>query len=242
MGVLNRAIVETELSLIMNLSSKSPPVSPKPPYTVLVIDDHPLFLKGAAQILAMDSDFKMVGNAIDGAQGIELALQLEPHLVLLDINMAGMDGMAVLTELKHQNFSGLIIMLTVSADTQDITLALQQGADGYLLKDMQPEDILRKLRYAINHQPVTVLDATIANTLVEMLRNEGMVPSMARVSFSDREQEVITCIAEGKSNKLIARSMDISEGTVKVYVKNILRKLNLSSRLEAAIWAVDHGY
>jgi two-component system nitrate/nitrite response regulator NarL len=190
----------------------------------------------------MDSDFKMVGNAIDGAQGIELALQLEPHLVLLDINMAGMDGMAVLTELKRQNFSGLIIMLTVSADTQDITLALQQGADGYLLKDMQPEDILRKLRYAINHQPVTVLDATIANTLVEMLRNEGMVPSMARVSFSDREQEVITCIAEGKSNKLIARSMDISEGTVKVYVKNILRKLNLSSRLEAAIWAVDHGY
>jgi len=212
----------------------------EPPYTVLVIDDHPLFRKGAEQLIKLDEDFELVGGATNGEEGIALTRQLKPDLVLLDLNMRGMDGISVLKELKASRHESVVIMLTVSNSEDDIVEALRCGADGYLLKDMEPEEILIKLHRAIGGQ--TVLDESISTLLANVLRNENRSPPPNQIEFTSREEQVVSLIAEGKSNKVIARELGISDGTVKVHVKNVLRKLNLSSRLEAAVWAFEHGY
>ena len=212
----------------------------EPPYTVLVIDDHPLFRKGAEQLIKLDKNFELAGEATNGEEGVELARQLKPDLVLLDLNMRGMDGISVLKELKANRHKSVVIMLTVSNSEDDIVAALRCGADGYLLKDMEPEEILIKLRRAIGGQ--TVLDESISTLLANVLRNENRSPPLNQIEFTSREEQVVSLIAEGKSNKVIARELGISDGTVKVHVKNVLRKLNLSSRLEAAVWAFEHGY
>ena len=212
------------------------------PYSVLIIEDHPLFLKGVKQLLDSTDQFEVLADADTAEGGVQLVLSLTPDLVLLDINLGQQSGLDVLSKLKQTQFSGRIVMLTVSSDTEDIRQALTQGADGYLLKDMDPQELLGKLERCMNHQPITVLDESVATAVVEMLKNSHQVALIARVSFSERESQVVIHIAAGKSNKLIARAMNISNGTVKVHVKNILRKLNLSSRIEVAIWAADHGY
>lgn len=210
------------------------------PYSVLVIDDHPLFRKGSEQLFQLDTSFNLVADAANGPSGIELTRELQPDLVLLDLNMKGMDGLAVLKQLKTENPELLVIMLTVSNAESDIVSALRAGADGYLLKDMEPEEILMKLRRAVEGQ--TVLDETISTLLANVLRSDNLSPPPNQVEFTTREEEIVALIAEGKNNKLIARELEISEGTVKVHVKNVLRKLNLSSRLEVAVWAFENGY
>ena len=212
----------------------------EPPYTVLVIDDHPLFRKGAEQLISLDEDFELAGEATNGERGVELTRQLKPDVVLLDLNMQDMDGIAVLKQLKAKEHEQVVIMLTVSNAEDDIIAALRCGADGYLLKDMEPEEILIKLRRAIGGQ--TVLDESISTLLANVLRNENRSPPLNQIEFTSREKQIVSLIAEGKSNKAIARELGISDGTVKVHVKNVLRKLNLSSRLEAAVWAFEHGY
>jgi len=212
----------------------------EPPYTVLVIDDHPLFRKGAEQLISLDEDFELAGEATNGERGVELTRQLKPDVVLLDLNMQDMDGIAVLKQLKAKEHEPVVIMLTVSNAEDDIIAALRCGADGYLLKDMEPEEILIKLRRAIGGQ--TVLDESISTLLANVLRNENRSPPLNQIEFTSREKQIVSLIAEGKSNKAIARELGISDGTVKVHVKNVLRKLNLSSRLEAAVWAFEHGY
>jgi len=212
----------------------------EPPYTVLVIDDHPLFRKGAEQLISLDEDFELAGEATSGERGVELTRQLKPDVVLLDLNMQDMDGIAVLKQLKAKEHEPVVIMLTVSNAEDDIIAALRCGADGYLLKDMEPEEILIKLRRAIGGQ--TVLDESISTLLANVLRNENRSPPLNQIEFTSREKQIVSLIAEGKSNKAIARELGISDGTVKVHVKNVLRKLNLSSRLEAAVWAFEHGY
>ena len=212
----------------------------KPPYTVLVIDDHPLFRKGAEQLIKLDPDFKLIGEATNGKEGIEMYPQLQPDLVLLDLNMQDIDGISVLKELKQDKHKAIIIMLTVSDSEYDIVAALQYGADGYLLKDMEPEDILLKLHHAVEGQ--TVLDESVSAQLASALRNENRVPPVDQVEFTNRESQIVLLIAEGNSNKAIARELGISDGTVKVHVKNVLRKVNLSTRLEIAVWAFEHGF
>lgn len=212
----------------------------EPPYTVLVIDDHPLFRKGAEQLINLDGDFELAGEATNGEDGVDLTRQLRPDLVLLDLNMRGMDGISVLKKLKDIEHELVVIMLTVSNSEDDIVAALRCGADGYLLKDMEPEEILIKLHRAIAGQ--TVLDESISTMLANVLRNENRSPPLNQIEFTSREEQIVSLIAEGKSNKVIARELGISDGTVKVHVKNVLRKLNLSSRLEAAVWAFEHGY
>ncbi len=212
----------------------------QPPYSVVVIDDHPLFRKGAVQLFEPDNSFDLIGDAASGMEGIELIRHLKPDLVLLDLNMKGMDGIAVLKQLEKIEHDSIIVMLTVSDSEDDIVAALRCGADGYLLKDMEPEDILIKLNRAITGQ--TVLDEVISSRLANVLRNENLSPPLSQTDFTVREEQVVARVAKGKSNKIIARELEISDGTVKVHVKNILRKLNLNSRLEIAVWAFGHGY
>jgi len=206
-------------------------------YSLIVIDDHPLFRKGVADLISMDDELVLIGEAASGAEGIDLATTLNPDLILLDLNMKGMDGIETLKRLKERDINSRVIMLTVSDDEEDVVTALRSGADGYLLKDMEPEDTLKCLHQA--SQGRIVLCEKLTELLAYALREEAAHPTdMAQASLTDREEQILALISQGLSNKVIARELNITEGTVKVHVKHILKKLNLRSRVEAAIWAV----
>ena len=210
--------------------------------TVLIIDDHPLFRKGVLQLIEdMGTGFEVIGEAQSGIEGLKLAIELSPDLILLDLNMKGMDGIETLIELRKANVESQIVVLTVSNAESDLVAAIRNGADGYLLKDMEPEVLLSKIERAMSGQ--VVLDSNITDILANTLRHDQTPVSsnIEDVSLTKRELEILKLIANGMSNKLIARELAISNGTVKVHVKNLLRKLNVNSRLEAAVWALNHN-
>jgi len=208
------------------------------PNRIMIIDDHPLFRKGAADLVQMEAALEFVGEAASGEEGLALAKSVHPDLILLDLNMKGMDGLATLKALRAEGCEARIIMLTVSDDEADVVRALQAGADGYLLKDMEPEDLMRELHRA--GQGHIVLSDTVSQLIALSLREDRTPHSMDEADLTAREREILQLIAKGMSNKLIGRELDIAEGTVKVHVKHILRKLSLHSRVEAAVWAVEH--
>jgi two-component system nitrate/nitrite response regulator NarL len=208
--------------------------------TIITIDDHPLFRKGLADLIEMDESLVLIGEAASGEEGLNLAVQLEPDLVLLDINMKGMDGLETLRALKAADLDSRVMMLTVSDNEEDVLAAIRAGADGYLLKDMEPEDTLESIRAAASGK--LVVSERLTELLAAALRSEANTPQDSEdAALTQREHEILDLIAEGLSNKLIARALDISPGTVKVHVKNVLRKLNLNSRVEAAVWALKHA-
>ncbi|MDE2211612.1 MAG: two-component system response regulator NarL [Betaproteobacteria bacterium] len=208
--------------------------------TVLVIDDHPLFRKGVLQLLASAKTLTPVGEAENGEAGIEKALALEPDLILLDLNMKGrLDGIATLEQLRARGVESRIVILTVSDDANDLVAAIRAGADGYLLKDTEPETMLRQLESALFGQ--TVISDGLASLLATALRQESAVETRSRADLTERETMILACLAQGLSNKLIARELDIMESTVKVHIRNLLKKLKFHSRLEAAVWAVSNG-
>lgn len=213
------------------------------PHTVLIVDDHPLFRRGVAQLLAMAPEIQLIGEAADRDGALALTHQHEPDLILLDLNLKGDSGLDVLSALKEEDPARRVVMLTVSDAPDDLMQAVRAGADGYLLKDMEPEDLLARLREALTGK--TVISDALAGRLAIALRAE--VQDAQRRSerdlsqLTDREQAVLRCVADGQSNKLIARSLSITEGTVKVHVKHVLRKLGFRSRVEAAVWATQIG-
>ena len=211
---------------------------PEEAQTILVIDDHPLMRKGILQLIAMENSLRLVGEAGDGQRGLELALRQRPDLILLDLNMRGLSGLETLKALKAADLDSRVIILTVSDSEEDVAAALRSGADGYLLKDMEPEEVLHSLKTAA--QGRIALGERVAAILADALRHESQARPADDVRLTERERETLTLIAAGCSNKLIARQLKITEGTVKVHVKHLLRKLNLSSRVEAAVWAVRH--
>lgn len=204
---------------------------------ILVIDDHPLFRKGVADLVAMEPALQLVGEAADGESGIRLARECRPDLILLDLNMKGMDGIATLQRLRAEELDARIIMLTVSDAEEDVVAALRAGADGYLLKDMEPEDILESLRRAMRGR--LVISEQLTELLARALREEVRPQRPEEAGLTPREEQILALIAKGASNKLIARDLDLSVGTVKVHVKHILKKLKLKTRVEAAVWAVN---
>lgn len=207
--------------------------------TVLIIDDHPLFRQGIAQLIDMEDGFKRVGEAPSGKEGLALVESLRPDIVLLDLNMKDKNGLEVLKEIKAHDPDTLVVIITVSDAEEDLIAALRTGADGYLLKDMEPEDLLAKLKRTAKGR--VVVDEGLTLLLARALRADEAPPPAGDVALTEREREILALIADGMSNKVIARELEISDGTVKVHVKNLLRKLNLSSRLQAAAWAHEHG-
>lgn len=211
--------------------------------TVLIVDDHPLFRRGVAQLLGMDSDIQVIGEAADQAGALALARAHEPDLILLDLNLKGESGLDVLAALKDEDPARRVVMLTVSDAPDDLMQAIRAGADGYLLKDMEPEDLLARLREALTGK--TVISDALAGRLAAALRAEAQDsarrPQRDLSMLTEREQAVLRCVADGQSNKLIARTLSITEGTVKVHVKHLLKKLNFRSRVEAAVWATELG-
>ncbi len=205
--------------------------------TVVVIDDHPLFRKGVADLIQMEPSLKLIGEAADGESGLALALVTDPDLILLDLNMKGWSGLQTLEQLRATDLDARIIVLTVSDSEEDVVAALRAGADGYLLKDMEPEDILDSLRRAT--QGRVVISQRLTELLAHALRDDPRPQRPDQAGLTPREAEVLALITRGYSNKLIARDLDLTVGTVKVHVKHLLKKLGLKTRVEAAVWAIN---
>jgi len=206
------------------------------PARVLLIDDHALFRRGVAQLIESDPELQFVGEAGDGVLGIELAGSVDPDIVLIDMNMKGMTGIATLQGIKKCNQRARCIMLTVSDDERDVLDAMRAGADGYLLKDLEPEDLCSRLKLAM--RGTVVLESRIASMLA---RASSAPHAPDDAELTDRENQILGSLALGQSNKEIARRLGISDATVKVHIKHLLRKLNLKSRLEAAVWALHRS-
>ena len=205
--------------------------------SILLVDDHPLLRKGLRQLISMNSDLEVVAEASNGIEAVKLGSELDPDLILLDLNMQGMDGLETLRQLRDQGVTSRIVMLTVSDADEDVLQAISLGADGYLLKDMEPEELLEQIVRALNGK--MVLSEAVTQVLATALRNPSTKSDAGLDSLTQREAEILKYIAKGLSNKLIARALDISDGTVKVHVKHLLKKLHLRSRVEAAVWMIN---
>lgn len=208
--------------------------------TILIIDDHPLFRKGVQQLLSLDEKYEVVGEVADGVTGLAMIESLAPDMVLLDLNMDVMSGLDVLEEIKRREFDTEVVIMTVSNNDSDVAKAIHLGADGYLLKDMEPEDILAKLGQVADGS--VVMDDSISMLLANMLKSGSHFTTLDNVKLTQRETEIMGLLVVGMNNKLMARELNISDGTVKVHIKNILRKTKVNSRLEAAVWAINHGF
>lgn len=208
------------------------------PIRVLMIDDHPLFRRGVGQLLELDGRYEVAGEAASGQEGIKQARLLDPDLILLDLNMKGMDGLETLRTLRDLGVAARIIVLTVSNSADDLMAAIRAGSDGYILKDSEPEDILQMIAAAMEGK--NPISAELMSLLAAALREEGAGERRSKANLTERELAILRCLARGLSNKLIGRELDIMESTVKVHIRNLLRKLQFRSRVEAAVWAVEH--
>jgi two-component system nitrate/nitrite response regulator NarL len=205
--------------------------------TLMIVDDHPLLRKGLRQLIELEDDLELVAEASNGQDALNLVEDSEPDLIILDLNMQGMDGIETLKAMREKGISSRIVMLTVSDHDEDVVSAITNGADGFLLKDMEPEEIIAKIKQAALGK--MVISDRLAEVLASALRRPEKKVNNALESLTARELEILKLIAKGLSNKLIARALDISDGTVKVHVKHLLKKMNLRSRVEAAVWVVN---
>ncbi len=207
---------------------------------VLIIDDHALFRDGLQGLLEQRG-IEVAGAVASGAEGIELTEELKPDIVLLDLRMPDMGGLEVLQKIKANKSAIPVVMLTTSNEESDLIKSLRSGAQGYLLKDMEPDELVSALRDIENGKNVVAQDLTDA--LARMVQGDTNIADEEGPfsHLTPREMEILCLLAEGQSNKLIARNLGISDGTVKLHVKAILRKLGIHSRVEAAVIAVEQG-
>ena len=209
---------------------------------ILLIDDHTLFRSGVKALLQRQSDFEVVGEASDGLDGVKLVEQVEAEVVLLDVDMPSMNGIEALEQIHETHPNLAVLMLTVSEDCESLRECLRLGARGYLLKKIDQDYLLRSIRNAYNGD--SVISPSMMSKFVSHMaepasaprRSEHQEPSV----LTPRERETLAWLARGVSNKEIARALNLAESTVKVHVQSILRKLNLSSRVQAAIYAIEH--
>ncbi|MDP4029567.1 MAG: response regulator transcription factor [Gallionella sp.] len=213
------------------------------PIRILIVDDHTLFRSGIKLALQRHEGFEVVGEAGDGLEGIKRAKQLKPDVVLLDLHMPGIGGLEALRVLVEDVPEAQVVMLTVSEDAEDLLETLRAGARGYLLKNIDTEFFQESIQRAARGE--SVMSPQIANKLADSLRappKESTASAAANPGkLSPREREIIVMLAHGASNKEIARVLNLSESTIKIHVQGILRKLNIAKRVQAAVYAVEHG-
>lgn len=211
------------------------------PISILLVDDHTLFRSGIRSLLQGHSDFTVVGDAANGFEGLRCARQLQPDVVLLDLNMPGISGLETLKSLLKDRPNLVVIVVTGSEATEDLRAALQAGARGYLLKTIDVDYLGHAIRRAAAGE--TVLAEAMSTKLVNRLQVSvsKVLPTSHVSRLTPREKEILACLACGGSNKTIARTLDVAESTVKIHVQNILKKLNVASRVQAAVFAVEHG-
>lgn len=206
---------------------------------VLIVDDHPMMRKGVADLLELEQSLRSAGEAKNGEEALKLALQLSPDIILLDLHMPGMNGIETIKAMRAAGVDSRILVFTVSDDKQNLTDALKEGADGYLLKDMEPEDLIENIKMA--SQGKTTISPELVSTLASAFKAR-QVPAKRDINLlTEREKQVLKLVASGLTNKMIARRLDVAEGTIKVHVKALLKKLGMRSRVEAAIWLTQNG-
>ena len=206
---------------------------------IILIDDHTLFRSGIKALLSRQSDFEVIGEAADGFTGIKLVEQMRPDIVLLDLDMPVMNGRETLAQILSSNPQQTVVMLTVSEDTDDLTEGMRIGARGFLLKNINADFLLDSIRKAVDGD--NVFSPEMTTRLVQSLISPASPRADHLLStLTPREMEILGYLAAGHSNKVIARHLELAESTIKVHVQNILRKLNLSSRVQAAVYAVQH--
>lgn len=208
--------------------------------SIVLIDDHTLFRSGIKALLSRQPDFQVIGEASDGLSGIKLVEQTHPDLVLLDLDMPVMNGRETLTQILSTNPKQTIVMLTVSEDSNDLTECMRSGAKGFLLKNISADFLVEAIRRAVDGD--NVFSPEMTARLVQSLIQPNVPEEPSELdSLTPRELEILGHLAIGNSNKIIARKLDLAESTIKVHVQNILRKLDLSSRVQAAVYAVQHN-
>ncbi|HWI13701.1 MAG TPA: response regulator transcription factor [Burkholderiales bacterium] len=210
---------------------------------ILLVDDHNLFRSGVKALLSRQPDFEVVGEAADGLEGYKRAKQLHPDVVLLDLDMPGISGREAVRMITEELPQVNVLMLTVSESAEDLVHCLKAGARGYLLKNIDADFFSDAVRRAARGEAVVA--PAMTTKLVAGLQkppHEGAASAaMAHDKLSPREREILTLLASGASNKEIARDLGVAESTVKIHVQGILRKLNLTSRVQAAVYAVESG-
>lgn len=206
---------------------------------VLLVDDHNLFRSGVRALLARQPDIDVVGEAADGLDGVKQARLLQPDVVLLDLDMPGVTGREAVRTLVQELPQTRVLMLTVSEDAEDLLDTLRAGAAGYLLKNIDTEYFVDAIRRAAAGE--SVVSPEMTGKLVAGLKRPAAPAPPEKNGLSTREREILVVLARGASNKEIAREFELSESTVKIHVQNILRKLNLASRVQAAVYAVENG-
>jgi two-component system nitrate/nitrite response regulator NarL len=217
---------------------------------LLLVDDHSLFRRGLAALLADEAGLQVAGQAADAGEAQRLAQELQPDLVLLDNHLPGVRGVDAIPGLREVAPRARIVVLTVSEDGDDLAAALQAGAAGYLLKTIERDDLIRSIRRAVRGE--SVVSPEMTEKLIQAFRAASAAPAALVVpeadvepeephdTLSPRELQILREIAHGASNKEIARTLGIADTTVKIHVQRILRKLNLTSRVQAAVYASGH--
>ncbi|AJP01366.1 LuxR family transcriptional regulator [Streptomyces cyaneogriseus subsp. noncyanogenus] len=204
---------------------------------VLLVDDHQVVRRGLRTFLEVQDDIEVVGEAADGAEGVDRAEALKPDVILMDVKMPGMDGVAALRRLRELDNTARVLVVTSFTEQRTVVPALRAGAAGYVYKDIDPDALAGAIRSV--HAGHVLLQPEVADALLS--REEGGAGQGRAGALTDREREVLGLIADGRSNREIARALVLSEKTVKTHVSNILMKLDLADRTQAALWAVRHG-
>ncbi|MDK4688733.1 response regulator [Kingella negevensis] len=206
---------------------------------IILIDDHTLFRSGIKALLVRQPEFDVIGEASDGLSGIKLIEQNQPDVVLLDLDMPMMNGREALAQILSSRPNQIVIMLTVSEDSEDLTECMRLGARGFLLKNINTDFLIDSIKRAVQGDNVFSPEMTV-RLVQSLIRPNTPNTGSALDTLTPRELEILGHLAVGHSNKIIARQLDLAESTIKVHVQNILRKLELSSRVQAAVYAVQH--
>lgn len=209
------------------------------PVRLIIVDDHALCRRGLADLLSQQAGMQVLGTTGDGTEAVALIKQHQPDLAVLDLRMST-PGLTLLRRLREQGISTPVVILTMSDAREDLAESLRLGVQGYLLKDMEPQQIVDSIRRAAGGE--LVMAPSIAGKLGDILRDERPANDDERAlkALTGRERQILAYVAAGMSNKAIARALGISHDTVKLHVRHILSKLSLSSRVEAAVFAVEH--
>lgn len=211
------------------------------PIRILIVDDHTLFRSGIKALLQRQDDFEVVGEAGDGLEGLKRAKSLQPDVVLLDLHMPGIGGREAVKLLSEEVPACNVLLLTVSEDAEDLIETIRAGARGYLLKNIETDFLLNAIRSAARGESVVSPQMTGKLMMGVRMGKEGFAQEDDKEKLSPREKDIIALLAKGVSNKEMAHTLNVAESTVKIHVQNILKKLHLTSRVQAAVYAVEHG-
>lgn len=212
------------------------------PLRILLVDDHALFRKGVAALIAIKKEFKVVGEAGDGQEAVRCARETQPDIVLMDINMPNCNGLEVIKAIKQELPQVRVVMLTVSDSDRDLFAAIRNGADGYLLKNLKPERLFEMLE-GMRQGESPISESLTTRVLGELRQRENSDngASAKKDGLTERDLQVLECVVRGETNRAIAQTLCISENTVKLHLHNILSRLHVENRTEAAMTAVRDG-